>query len=54
MSNFERQIQETEYKCDQAMQALESEPVEILRSDMSGSRLHAIINNPVTEGIDEG
>jgi len=28
--------------------------VEILESHVSGSRLHQIINNPVTEGIDEG
>lgn len=28
--------------------------IEILESDVPGSRLHQIINNPVTEGIDEG
>ena len=28
--------------------------VEILESCVPDSRLHAIINNPVTEGIDEG
>lgn len=27
---------------------------EVLCSDVSGSRLHEIINNPVDEGIDEG
>ena len=28
--------------------------VEVLESAVEGSRLHWIINNPVTEGIDEG
>jgi hypothetical protein len=28
--------------------------VEILESYVPGSRVHQIINNPVTEGIDEG
>jgi hypothetical protein len=28
--------------------------VEILESHVPGSRLHQIINDPVTEGIDEG
>jgi hypothetical protein len=27
---------------------------EVLYSDVPGSRLHDIINNPVDEGIDEG
>lgn len=31
-----------------------SEQVEILESYCPGSRVHALINNPVTEGIDEG
>jgi hypothetical protein len=28
--------------------------IEVLESAVEGSRLHWIINNPVTEGIDEG
>ena len=28
--------------------------VEVLESFCLGSRVHAIINNPTTEGIDEG
>lgn len=28
--------------------------IEILESHVPDSRLHAILNNPVTEGIDEG
>ena len=32
----------------------EAQNVEILESYVPGSRLHQIINNPVTEGIDEG
>jgi hypothetical protein len=31
-----------------------SEQVEILESYCPGSRVHSLINNPVTEGIDEG
>jgi hypothetical protein len=27
---------------------------EVLSSDVPGSRLHEIINNPIDEGIDEG
>jgi hypothetical protein len=30
------------------------ENYEVLYSDVPGSRLHEIINNPVDEGIDEG
>ena len=32
----------------------EEQNVEILESYVPGSHLHEIINNPVTEGIDEG
>ena len=28
--------------------------IEVLESQVEGSRLHWFINNPVTEGIDEG
>jgi hypothetical protein len=36
------------------MQLAEDLQIEILESHVPDSRLHAIINNPVTEGIDEG
>lgn len=36
------------------IQMAEEMNVEILESNVPGSRLHQIINNPVTEGIDEG
>ena len=36
------------------MKIAEEMDVEILVSNVSGSRLHQIINNPDTEGIDEG
>ena len=36
------------------MQHAEEQNVEILESHVPGSRLHQILNNPVTEGIDEG
>ena len=36
------------------MKMAEDMNVEILESNVLGSRLHQIINNPVTEGIDEG
>jgi hypothetical protein len=29
-------------------------PIEVLESHCLGSRVHAIIDNPITEGIDEG
>jgi hypothetical protein len=36
------------------MKIAEEMNVEILESYVPGSRVHQIINNPVTEGIDEG
>ena len=36
------------------MEMAEAMNVEILESNVPDSRLHQIINNPVTEGIDEG
>ena len=36
------------------MKLAEELQIEILESCVPDSRLHAIINNPVTEGIDEG
>ncbi len=54
MTAYEKQIQETEQHYDQMMSVLEDEDIEVLYSSVAGSRLHDIINNPVTEGIDEG
>lgn len=36
------------------VQLAEAISIEILESDVPGSRLHEIINNPTAEGIDEG
>jgi len=36
------------------MKVAEEMNVEILESNVPGSRLHEIISNPITEGIDEG
>ena len=38
---------------DEEIRKIEEE-YEVLRSDVPGSRLHEIINNPIDEGIDEG
>ncbi|MEW8681026.1 MAG: hypothetical protein AB2536_03885 [Candidatus Thiodiazotropha endolucinida] len=54
MSGYEKQILETERRYDQLMQQIEKEDPNVLHSVVSGSRLHEIIHNPVTEGIDEG
>ncbi|MEW8659686.1 MAG: hypothetical protein AB2603_15310 [Candidatus Thiodiazotropha endolucinida] len=54
MSGYEKQILETERRYDQLMQQIEKEDPNVLNSVVPGSRLHEIIHNPVTEGIDEG
>lgn len=54
MSDYELQILETERQYDRMMQDIENSDAEILYSVVPGSRLHEIIHNPVTEGIDEG
>jgi hypothetical protein len=54
MSNYEMQILETERRYDEWMFEAEQENIEVLSSVVPGSRLHAIIHNPITEGIDEG
>ena len=54
MSEYERQILETEKFYDEAIRAAEQEDIEILSSVVPGSRLHEIINNPIDSGIDEG
>jgi len=54
MSGYERQILETERRYDQLMSEIERQDPNVLHSVVPGSRLHEIIHNPVTEGIDEG
>ena len=54
MSDYEKQVLETERYYDREMQTLEGQEQEILSSVVPGSRLHKIISNPVDEGIDEG
>ena len=45
--------QEANIMIDEMIREIE-ENFEVLYSDVPGSRLHEIINNPVDEGIDEG
>jgi len=54
MSGYERQILETERRYDQLMREIEQQDPNVLHSVVPGSRLHEVIHNPVTEGIDEG
>ena len=54
MSNYERQILNTEKFYEAAMREAEKEDIEILSSVVPGSRLHEVINNPFDSGIDEG
>jgi hypothetical protein len=54
MSAYELQILETERRYDQLIRQIEKEDPNVLHSVVPGSRLHEIIHNPVTEGIDEG
>jgi len=54
MSAYELQNLQTELSCDQMMRDIEATHSDILSSVVPGSRLHEIIHNPVTEGIDEG
>ncbi len=54
MSAYELQILNTERFYDNQIRAIEESGAEVLSSVVPGSRLHEIIHNPVTEGIDEG
>jgi len=54
MSNYERQILETERFYDREMRKIEEQGGEILSSVVPGSSLHKKIHNPFDEGIDEG
>lgn len=54
MSRYELENLETERRCDQIIEEIERKDPNVLHSVVPGSRLHQIIHNPVTEGIDEG
>ena len=54
MTAYEKQIMETGAYYDAQIARAESEGIEVLSSAVSNSRLHEIIHNPHTEGIDEG
>lgn len=54
MSEYEKQIMNTEKFYDEAMRTAEQEDIEILSSVVPGSRLHEVIHNPIDSGIDEG
>ena len=54
MSAYEQQILRTEQNFDRMMWEIEQVDDNILHSVVPGSRLHEIIHNPITEGIDEG
>lgn len=54
MTAYEKQIHETELHYNQMMQQIEDIDPNILYSVVPGSKLHPHINNPLTEGIDEG
>jgi hypothetical protein len=54
MSTYERQNLQTARGYDEQIREIEKLDPNILYSVVPGSRLHEIIHNPVTEGIDEG
>ena len=54
MSRYELQILETGRRYDEMIREIERQDPNVLSSVVPGSRLHEIIHNPVTEGIDEG
>lgn len=54
MSAYERNNLETARRLDKMIREIEQSDPGVLNSVVPGSRLHSIIHNPVTEGIDEG
>ena len=54
MSRFEMQLLEAERRFDDQIREIERNDPNVLNSVVPGSRLHEVIHNPVTEGIDEG
>lgn len=54
MSRYEPDNLETARNFDNMIRDIEKTDPDVLSSVVSGSHLHGIIHNPVTEGIDEG
>lgn len=54
MSRYEKDNLETARNSDRMMNDIEQDDPNVLSSVVAGSRLHEIIHNPITEGIDEG
>ena len=54
MSRYELDNLETAHRSDKMIEAIEQTDHNVLSSVVPGSRLHEIIHNPITEGIDEG
>jgi hypothetical protein len=54
MSRYELDNLETARRSDRIIREIEQSDTNVLSSIVPGSRLHEIIHNPVTEGIDEG
>jgi len=54
MSACELQNLGTERRCDRIVHDLEAKHFELFSSVVTGSRLHQIIQNPITEDFDEG
>ena len=53
MSKYEQQILVSANFYDRAIKAVEAEGIEILSSEVPGSRLQELIINPIDSGIDE-
>lgn len=54
MSRYELDNLETARNSDKIMKEIEQSDPHVLCSVVPGSRLHEVIHNPITEGIDEG
>jgi len=54
MTRYEQDNLETARRCDNMIREIEQADPNVLSSVVPESRLHSIIHNPVTEGIDEG
>lgn len=54
MSGYELQVLETGRHYDDKIREIEQQDPNVLYSFVPDSRLHEIIHNPITEGIDEG
>jgi len=54
MSRYELENLETARRSDSMIRVIEQIDPNVLSSVVPGSRLHEIIHNPITEGIDEG